>query len=79
MWVNKHPGDTPQTAQERPHHKMTGLHKEHVAPALLGGVEGRLQFAVDEGGLVGDVLIQLFLGGAGIARIRRYSRPSRWR
>ena len=72
-------GDTPQAAQERPHHEVTGIHEEHVAPALLGGVEGRLQLVFDEGRLVGDVVLPLFLGGAGIARIRRYSSPSRWR
>ena len=42
-----------------------------------GGVGCRLQFALDERRLVGEDFLPLFWGGAGIARIRRYSRPSR--
>ena len=72
-------GDAPQAAQERSRHEVTGIHEEHVAPAWLGGVECRLPLVFDEGRLVGEVFLQLFLGGAGIARIRRDSSPSRCR
>ena len=67
--------ERPQATQEGPEHEMGRIDEEHMALPRSGGVQGGLQLGVEEIGLDGDVLGQVFLGGTGMARARCHFRP----
>ena len=54
---------------------MGRIDEEHMALPRSGGVQGGLQLGVEEIGLDGDVLGQVFLGGTGMGRAHCHFRP----
>jgi hypothetical protein len=72
---DKDPRERPQATQERAEHEMGCVNEEHMTIPCLSGIQTRLQFGVEEIGLGGNVLGQVFFGGTGIARTHRHFRP----
>ena len=64
-----------QDFQERAEHEMHRVAEEHMALSRQSGIQQRLQFLVEKPGLIGDMFLQVFLGGTGIARTRCQRNP----
>ena len=54
---------------------MSRVHEEDVTETGLSVIQFRFQFGVEKLGKVPNVLVQLFLGGTGIARMRCHFNP----